>query len=64
MIKRSIQEEAITFIKIHTPNIGAHIYIYIYILIDIKGENDNNTEIVDTVNPSDISGENIHKEKQ
>ena len=27
MIKRSIKEEAITFIKIHTPNIGALIYI-------------------------------------
>lgn len=27
MINRSIQEEAITLIKIHTPNIGTLIYI-------------------------------------
>ena len=41
MIKRSIQEEDITFVNIYAPNIGAPKYIK-QILTDIKGEIDNN----------------------
>lgn len=42
MIKASIQEEDITFIKIYAPNIGAPEYIK-QILADTKGELENNT---------------------
>ena len=42
MIKESIQEENVTLVNIHTPNIGAPRYIR-QILTDIKGEIDNNT---------------------
>ena len=39
-IKRSIQEEGITIINIHAPNIGAPQYIR-QMLITIKGEIDS-----------------------
>ena len=45
MIKRSIQEEAITIVNIYAPNIGASQYIR-KTLTDIKGEMDSNTIIV------------------
>ena len=45
MIKVSIQEEDITIVNIHGPNIGAPQYIR-QILTDIKGEIDSNTIIV------------------
>ena len=45
MIKGSIQEEDITIVNIHGPNIGAPQYIR-QILTDIKGEIDSNTIIV------------------
>ena len=45
MIKSSIQEEDITIINIHGPNIGAPKYIQ-QRLTDIKGETDGNTIIV------------------
>ena len=49
MIKGSIQEEAITLINIHAPNVGSLTYIK-QTLIDIKGENDGNTIIVGDFN--------------
>ena len=49
MIKGLIQEEAITFVKIYAPNIGAPKYIQ-QILTDIKGEIDGNTIIVGDFN--------------
>ena len=45
MIKGSIQEEYITLINIHAPDIAAPKYIK-QILTDIQGEIDNNTIIV------------------
>ena len=49
MIKRSIQEESITIVNIHAPNIGAPQYIR-QTPIDIKGETDSNTIIVGDFN--------------
>ena len=49
MIKRSIQEENITIVNIHAPNIGAPQYIK-QILTAIKGEIDTNTIIVGDFN--------------
>ncbi|MQL20477.1 endonuclease, partial [Escherichia coli] len=49
MIKGLIQEEAITFVNIYAPNIGAPKYIQ-QILTDIKGEIDGNTIIVGDFN--------------
>ena len=49
MVKGSIQEEDITIINIHVPNIGAPRYIQ-EILTDIKGEIDGNTIIVGDFN--------------
>ena len=49
MIKGSIQEEDITIVNIHTPNIGAPRYIQ-QILTDIKGKIDGNTIIVGDFN--------------
>uniref|UniRef100_A0A8D0NFA7 Endonuclease/exonuclease/phosphatase domain-containing protein n=2 Tax=Sus scrofa TaxID=9823 RepID=A0A8D0NFA7_PIG len=51
MVKRSIQEEHITIIYIHTPNIEASRYIQ-QILTDIKGEIDGNTIIVGDFSPT------------
>ena len=45
MIKGSIQEEDITTVNIHAPNIGAARYIQ-QILTDVKGELDGNTMIL------------------
>ena len=45
MIKGSIQEEDITIVNIHAPNIGPPQYIR-QTLTDIKGEIDSNTMIV------------------
>ena len=44
MIKRSIQEEDITIVNIHAPNIGSPQYIR-QTLADIKAEIDSNTII-------------------
>ena len=49
MLKGSIQEDSITFVNIHGPNVGAPKYIK-QILIDIKGKIDNNTIIVGNFN--------------
>ena len=49
MLKGSIQEDSITFVNIHGPNVGAPKYIK-QILIDIKGEIENNTIIVGDFN--------------
>ena len=49
MIKRSIQEEAITIVNIYAPNIGAPQHIR-QTLTDIKGEIDSNTIIVGDFN--------------
>ena len=49
MIKGSIQEEDITIVNIHTPNIGAPQNIR-QVLTDIKGEIDSNTIIVGDLN--------------
>ena len=51
MIKVSIQEEDITIVNIHGPNIGAPQYIR-QILTDIKGEIDSNTTIVGNLTPN------------
>ena len=50
MIKGSIQEEDITIVNIHAPNIGAPQYIRKK-LIAIKGEINSNTIIVGDFNP-------------
>ena len=49
MIKGSIQEEDITFVNIHAPNIISK-YIK-QILTDVKGEMDNNTITVRDFKP-------------
>ena len=68
MIKVSIQEEDITIVNIHGPNIGAPQYIR-QILTDIKGEIDGSTIIIGDFNtpftPMDISlKQKINKETQ
>ena len=68
MIKGSIQEEDITIVNIHEPNIGAPQYIR-QTPKDIKGETDCNTIIVGDFNtqltPMDIlSKQKINKETQ
>jgi len=50
MIKGSIQEEDITFVNIHAPNIRTSEYIK-QILTDVKGEMDNNTITVGDFKP-------------
>ena len=49
MIKGSIQEEDITIINIHAPNIGALQYVR-QMLTSMKGEINNNTVIVGDFN--------------
>ena len=49
MIKGSIQEEDITIINIHAPNIGAWQYVR-QMLTSMKGEINNNTIIVEDFN--------------
>ena len=66
MIKESIQEEDITIVNIHVPNIGAIQYVR-QALTDIKGEIDSNTIIVGDFNtpltPMDRSSkQKINKE--
>ena len=68
MIKGSIQEEGITIVNIHAPNIGAPQYIW-QILTDIKGEINSNTVILGDFNTPLISmdrssRQNINKETQ
>ena len=48
MIKGTIQQEDITLLNIHAPNIGAPKYVK-QILMDIKGKIDRNTVIVRTL---------------
>lgn len=66
MIKRSFQQEAVTFLKIYVPNIGAPTYI-MQILTDLKWETDSNAIIVGDFNSSltsmdRLSRQNINKE--
>ena len=49
MIKGSIQEEGITIINIHAPNIGVPQYVR-QMLTSMKGEINNNTIIVGDFN--------------
>ena len=49
MIKRPVQEEHITIINIHVPNIGALQYVR-QMLTSMKGEINNNTKIVGDFN--------------
>ena len=68
MIKGSIQEEDITIINIHAPNIGAPQYVR-QMLTSMKGEINNNTIIVGDFNilltPMDRSTkQQIYKETQ
>ena len=49
MIEGSIQEEDITTVNIHAPNIGSPQYIR-QLLTTLKGEIDNNTVIVEDFN--------------
>ena len=49
MIKRSTQEEDITIINIHAPNIGASQYVR-QTLTSMKGEINSNTTIVGDFN--------------
>ena len=68
IIKESIQEEDITIINIHAPNIGTLQYIR-QILTSMKGEINNNTIIVGDFNtpftPKDRSTkQKINKETQ
>ena len=49
MIKGSIQEEDITIIKIHAPNVGAPHYVR-QMLKSMKGEISNNTITVGDFN--------------
>ena len=51
MIKRSIQQEDIDFIKTYASNIGTYKYIK-QILTDPKEEINNNILIVDNINTS------------
>ena len=68
MIKGSFQEEDITIVNIHAPNIGAPQYIR-QTLRDIKGEIDSNTILTGVFNtpltPMDRSTEQkVNKETQ
>ena len=68
MIKGSIQEEDITIIKIHAPNVGAPHYVR-QMLKSMKGEISNNTITVGDFNtpltPMDRSTkQKINKETQ
>ena len=62
MIKGSIQEEDITIVNIHAPNIGAPKYIK-QILIDINGEIDSNTIIVEGFNTQLTSMDRSSRQK-
>ena len=68
MIKGSIQEEDVTIINIHAPNIGAAQHVR-QMLTSMKGEINNNTIIVGDFNtpltPMDRSTkQKINKETQ
>ena len=62
MIKGSIQEEEVTIVNIHAPNIGAPQYTR-QTLTDIKGEIDSNTIIVGDFNTRIIPMERSSKQK-
>ena len=62
MIKGSIQEEAITIINIHAPNIGAPQYVR-QMLTSMKGEINNNTIIVGDFNTPLTSMDRSTKQK-
>ena len=62
MIKRSIQEEAITIVNIYAPNIGAPQHIR-QTLTDIKGEIDSNRTIVGDVSTPLTSMDRSSKQK-
>ena len=49
MMKGLLQDEDITVVSIHIPNIGAPIYLK-QILTDMKGETGNNTIIAENFN--------------
>jgi len=61
MIKGSTQEEDITIINIHTPNIGA--LQYVRQMLSMKGEINNNTIIVGDFNTPLISMDRSTKQK-
>ena len=62
MIKGSIQEEDITIVNIHAPNIGASKYIQ-QILTNRKGETDGNTIIVGDFNTPLTSMDRFSEQK-
>ena len=62
MVKGSIQEEDITMVNIHDPNIGAPKYLQ-QILTDMKGETDGNTIIVGDFNTPLISIDRFSRHK-
>uniref|UniRef100_A0A8D1UPS8 exodeoxyribonuclease III n=1 Tax=Sus scrofa TaxID=9823 RepID=A0A8D1UPS8_PIG len=62
MVKGSIQEEDITILKIHAPNIGAGRHIQ-QILTDVKGEIDGNTIILGDFNTPLTSMDRSSKQK-
>ena len=62
MIKGSIQEEDITIVNIHAPNIGAPQYIR-QTLRDIKGEIDSNTILTGVFNTPLTPMERSSKQK-
>ena len=62
MIKRAIQEEAITLVNIYTPSTRAHKYIK-QISIDIKGEIGNKTIMVGNFNILFTSMDRLSRQK-
>ena len=61
MIKGSIQEEDITIVNIHTPNIGVPQYLR-QTLTDIKEKIDSNIIIVGNFNTHHTNGQIIKTE--
>ena len=62
MIKGSIQQEDITIVNIHIPNVGGPEYIK-QILTDIKGEIDSNMIIVGEFNTTLTATDRSSREK-
>ena len=62
MIKGSIQEEDITIINVHAPNIGAPQYIR-QMVTTMKGEIDSNTIIVGDFNTPHTPMDRSSKQK-
>ena len=62
MTKESIQQEDITFINMHEPNITASKHIE-QILTNLKGEIDSNTAILGNFNTSLTSMDRLSRQK-